>query len=113
MVVCSSSTEKMCTRIAITQWLEFPQGEFQVASGITLEHVGKGEWLILDLELNGGKNEIEAEVFRVSNSNPLGNPDDFLAALMKERRLAPDDLKELKGTLPERWPEHPTHERIL
>ncbi len=91
------------------QWLEFPQGEFQVAPGITLEHVGKGEWLILDLELNGGKNEIEAEVFRVSNSNPLGNLDDFLAALMKERRLAPDDLKELKGTLPERWPEHPTH----
>ena len=29
---------------------------------------------------------------------------------MKERRLAPGDLKELKGTLPARWPEHPTHE---
>ena len=93
------------------EWLEFPEGEFEVSPGITLEHVGKGEWLILDIPLNGGgRNEIEAEVFRVSNSNPLGNPDDFLVALMKERRLAPEDLKELKGTLPERWPEHPTHE---
>ena len=87
------------------EWLEFPEGEFEVSPGITLEHVGKGEWLILDIPLNGGgRNEIEAEVFRVSNSNPLGNPDDFLVALMKERRLAPEDLKELKGTLPERWP---------
>ena len=93
------------------QWLEFPQGEFEVSPGITLEHVGKGEWLILDMPLNGGgRDEIEAEVFRVSNSNPLGNPDDFLVALMKERRLAPEDLEELKGTLPARWPEHPTHE---
>ena len=91
------------------EWLEFPEGEFEVSPGITLEHVGKGEWLILDVPLNG-KDEIEAEVFRVSNSNPLGNPDDFLVALMKERRLAPEDLKELKGTLPERWPEHPSHD---
>jgi len=93
------------------QWLEFPQGEFEVSPGITLEHVGKGEWLILDIPLNGGgRDEIHAEVFRVSNSNPLGNPDDFLATLMKERRLAPEDLEELKGTLPARWPEHPSNE---
>jgi hypothetical protein len=93
------------------QWLEFPQGEFEVAPGITLEHVGTGEWLILDKPLNGGgRGEIHAEVFRVSNSNPLGNPDDFLVTLMKERRLAPEDLEELKGTLPARWPEHPSNE---
>ncbi len=93
------------------QWLEFPQGEFEVSPGITLEHVGKGEWLILDMPLNGGgRGEIHAEVFRVSNSNPLGNPDDFLVTLMKERRLAPEDLEELKGTLPARWPEHPSNE---
>jgi hypothetical protein len=29
---------------------------------------------------------------------------------MKERRLAPEDLEELKGTLPARWPEHPSNE---
>ena len=91
------------------QWLEFPQGEFEVSPGITLEHVGKGEWLILDMPLNGGgRDEIHAEVFRVSNSNPPGNPDDFLATLMKERRLAPKDLEGFKGTLPTRWPGHPT-----
>ena len=95
----------------IGQWLEFPEGEFEVSPGITLEHVGKGEWLILETPLNGGgRDEIEAEVFRVSNSNPLGNPDDFLVTLMKERRLAPEDLEELKGTLPRKWPEHPTVE---
>jgi len=92
------------------QWLEFPQGEFEVSPGITLEHVGKAEWLILEVPLNGGKHEVEAEVFKVSNSNPLGNPDDFLMTLMKERRLAPEDLEELKGTLPARWPEHPSNE---
>ena len=96
---------------SLGQWLEFPEGEFEVSPGITLEHVGKGEWLILETPLNGGgRDEIEAEVFRVSNSNPLGNPDDFLVTLMKERRLAPEDLQALKGTLPDRWPEHPSVE---
>ena len=83
------------------QWLQFPEGEFEVSPGITLEHVGKGEWLILEQPLNGGGiEEIEAEVFRVSNSNPLGNPDDFLVALMKERRLAPEAVSYTHLTLP-------------
>ena len=93
------------------QWLEFPPGDFEVSPGITLQHIGRAEWLILNLPLyHSGRGEVFAEVFRVSNSNPLGNPDDFLVTLMKERRLAPEDLEELKGTLPARWPEHPSNE---
>lgn len=89
------------------QWFNFPEdGEFDVADGISLQHIGKGVWPILGLEMPHGT-IIEAEILRVNNSNQLGGTDDFLASLMVERRMDVASLKMMKNNVPQRWVEHP------
>lgn len=90
-----------------SQWFDFPEdGAFTVADGISLQHIGKGEWPILSLEMSWAK-EIAAEVFSVNNSNQLGNADDFLATLMVERRMDIASLEMMKRRIPQRWSSHP------
>ena len=90
-----------------SQWFDFPEdGAFTVADGISLQHIGKGEWPILSLEMSWAK-EIAAEVFSVNNSNQLGNADDFLATLMVERRMDIASLEMMKRRIPQRWNSHP------
>jgi len=92
---------------ACPQWFDFPdEDSFEVAEGINLQHLGKGEWPILGLEITPNHREITAEIFKVNNSRKLGEADDFLATLMAERRMNVTDLESMKNRVPQRWSGH-------
>jgi len=102
IIILDKKHQKNCP-----QWFNFPDdGEFNVSDGISLQHIGNGEWPILRLEMPHSK-EIEVEVFTVSNSNQLGEADDFLATLMVERRMDAASLQMMKRRKPLRWSSHP------
>ena len=102
IIILDKKHQKACP-----QWFDFPDGgEFDVSDGISLQHIGMGDWPILSLRMpNGGG--IAAEVFRVSNSNQLGCADDFLATLMVERRMDVASLEMMMRRIPQRWSSHP------
>lgn len=87
----------------ISKWFDFPELLASTTHGVTLEHIGRGEWLILTLPDN---REVTAEIFKVSHSKPQTGVTEFLASLMMERRLTAEQLKKIKYKLPARWPGH-------
>jgi hypothetical protein len=70
--------------------------------------MGKAEWFIIPkgVELfHSGNQDVQAVIYRVRNKNKFPDCFDFLASLMKERRLTIDELGNINH-LPPRWPFH-------
>ena len=91
-----------------SQDLSLPQGLIKINEDISWEYMGKAEWFIIpkgvDL-FHSGNQDIEAVIYKVKNKNKFPDCFDFLATLMKERRLTIDELGNIKH-LPPRWPFH-------
>ena len=70
--------------------------------------MGKAEWFIIpkgvDL-FHTGNQDVQAVIYKVRNKNKFPDCFDFLASLMKERRLTINELGNIKH-LPPRWPFH-------
>ena len=70
--------------------------------------MGKAEWFIIpkgvDL-FHTGNQDVQAVIYKVRNKNKFPDCFDFLASLMKERRLTMNELGNIKH-LPPRWPFH-------
>jgi len=91
----------------VPEWFTYSQLILSTKKDVCIEHIGRGEWPIPFIDLKG-VGEIEAEIFRVKNLNDEKiDVNDFLASLIHERRLKPNDLMKIKNTLPARWPGHP------
>ena len=91
-----------------SQVLSFPQGLIEINENISWEYMGKAEWFIIpkgvDL-FHTGNQDVQAVIYKVRNKNKFPDCFDFLASLMKERRLSVDELESIK-VLPPRWPFH-------
>ena len=91
-----------------SQGLSLPQGLIEVNEDISWEYMGKAEWFIIpkgvDL-FHTGNQDVQAVIYKVKNKNKFPDCFDFLASLMKERRLSIDELENIKH-LPPRWPFH-------
>ena len=90
----------------VPSWFTYSNLLLSTSNDVCIEHIGRGEWLIPYVDLPHTRDVI-AEVFRVSNNTEQTGVNDFLASLMMERRLNPEELKEIKYKLPPRWPGHP------
>ena len=91
----------------VPEWFAYSQIILSTKKDVCVEHIGRGEWPIPYLDIDGVR-EVQAEVFRVKNlGNEKVDVNDFLASLIHERRLTPKDLKKKTKKLPERWPGHP------
>ena len=91
-----------------SQVLSLPQGLIEINENISWEYMGKAEWFIIpkgvDL-FHTGNQDVQAVIYKVKNKNKFPDCFDFLASLMKERRLSIDELESIKH-LPPRWPFH-------
>ena len=88
----------------VPEWFAYSQIILSTKKDVCVEHIGRGEWPIPYLDIDGVR-EVQAEVFRVKNlGNEKVDVNDFLASLIHERRLTPKDLKKKTKKLPERWP---------
>ena len=91
---------------AVPLWFEYPNLLLSTSDGVCVEHIGRGEWPIPFVDLPNTR-EVTAEIFKVSNKSKQEGLDEFLASLMMERRLRPEELEKIKYKLPPRWPGHP------
>ena len=91
-----------------SQDLSLPKGLIEINEDISWEYMGKAEWFIVpkgvDLFHNGNQ-DVQAVIYKVRNKNKFPDCFDFLASLMKERRLTMNELGNIKH-LPPRWPFH-------
>ncbi|MEC7272923.1 MAG: hypothetical protein VXV85_04700 [Candidatus Thermoplasmatota archaeon] len=91
-----------------SQDISLPKGEIEINEDISWEYMGKAEWFIIpkgvDL-FNTGNQDVQAVIYKVRNKNQFPDCFDFLASLMKERRLTINELGNIKH-LPPRWPFH-------
>ena len=91
-----------------SQDLSLPKGLIEINEDISWEYMGKAEWFIVpkgvDL-FHTGNQDVQAVIYKVRNKNKFPECFDFLASLMKERRLSIDELENIKH-LPPRWPFH-------
>ena len=91
-----------------SQDIRLPKELIEINEGISWEYMGKAEWFIIpkgvDL-LHSGNQDVQAVIYKVRNKNKFPDCFDFLASLMKERRLSIDELESIKH-LPPRWPFH-------
>jgi hypothetical protein len=86
-----------------------PVEEFQVDDNVMWEPLGKAEWFIIPegVELYSSENQdIVADLFRVSQKKEFPNCFDFLASLMKHRRMSVEELQGVIEKAPKRWPFH-------
>ncbi|MGB1633286.1 MAG: hypothetical protein ACPHEN_07915, partial [Candidatus Poseidoniaceae archaeon] len=85
-----------------------PKHDIEINEDISWEYMGKAEWFIIpkgvDL-FHTGNQDVQAVIYKVRNKNKFPDCFDFLASLMKERRLSIDELKSIKH-VPPRWPFH-------
>jgi len=88
--------------------ISLPKGLIEINEDVSWEYIGKAEWFIIpkgvDL-LHTGNQDVHAVIYKVRNKNEFPDCFDFLASMMKERRLSVDELKNIKH-LPPRWPFH-------
>ena len=88
--------------------ISLPRGMIEINENISWEYMGKAEWFIIpkgvDLAHNGNQ-DVQAVIYKVRNKSKFPDCFDFLASLMKERRLSIDELVSIKH-LPPRWPFH-------
>ena len=91
-----------------SQDTSLPKGLIEINEDISWEYMGKAEWFIIpkgvDL-FHSGNQDVQAVIYKVRNKNKFPGCFDFLASLMKERRLSIDELERIKH-LPPRWPFH-------
>ncbi len=87
-------------------WFAYSNLMQSSSNDVSIEHIGRGEWPIPYVDLPHTR-EIEADIFRVKNTIKQTGMNDFLASLIMERRLKPEELKKIKYKLPARWPGHP------
>ena len=91
-----------------SQDISLPKGLIEINEDISWEYMGKAEWFIIpkgvDL-FHTGNQDVQAVIYKVRNKNNFPDCFDFLASLMKERRLSIDELENIKH-LPPRWPFH-------
>ena len=91
-----------------SQDISLPKGLIEINEDISWEYMGKAEWFIIpkgvDL-FHTGNQDVQAVIYKVRNKNKFLDCFDFLASLMKERRLSIDELESIKH-LPPRWPFH-------
>ena len=91
-----------------SQDLCLPKGLIEISDAISWEYIGKAEWFIIpkgvDL-FHAGNQDVQAVIYKVRNNNKFPDCFDFLASLMKERRLTMNELGNIKH-LPPRWPFH-------
>lgn len=91
-----------------SQDISLPKGLIEINEDISWEYMGKAEWFIIpkgvDL-FHTGNQDVQAVIYKVRNKNKFPDCFDFLASLMKERRLSIDELESIKH-LPPRWPFH-------
>ena len=91
-----------------SQDTSLPKGLIEINEDISWEYMGKAEWFIIpkgvDL-FHTGNQDVQAVIYKVRNKNKFPNCFDFLASLMKERRLSIEELENIKH-LPPRWPFH-------
>ena len=88
--------------------ISLPRGMIEINEDISWEYMGKAEWFIIpkgvDL-FHTGNQDIQAVIYKVRNKSKFPDCFDFLASLMKERRLSIDELQKIKH-VPPRWPFH-------
>ena len=74
-----------------SQEISLPQGLIELSEDISWEYMGKAEWFIIpkgvDL-FHTGNQDVQAVIYKVRNKNKFPDCFDFLASLMKERRLS-------------------------
>ena len=91
-----------------SQDINLPKGLIEINGDISWEYMGKAEWFIIpkgvDL-FHSGNQDVQAVIYKVRNKNKFPDCFDFLASLMKERRLTMNELGGIKH-LPPRWPFH-------
>ena len=91
-----------------SQAINLSKGLIEINEDISWEYMGKAEWFIIpkgvDL-FHTGNQDVQAVIYKVRNKNKFPDCFDFLASLMKERRLSIDELESVKH-LPPRWPFH-------
>ena len=90
----------------IPEWFAYSNLLLSTKHEVCIEHIGRGDWPIPYVDLSHAR-EVEAEVFKVTHSFEQTGVNEFLASLMMERRLTPEDLTRIKYRLPARWPGHP------
>ena len=92
----------------VSQDINLPKGLIEINEDISWEYMGKAEWFIIpkgvDL-FHTGNQDVQAVIYKVRNKNKFPDCFDFLASLMKERRLTINELGNIKH-LPPRWPFH-------
>ena len=91
-----------------SQDLSLPQGLIKINQDISWEYMGKAEWFIISKGVDlchTGNQDVQAVIYKVRNKNKFPDCFDFLASLMKERRLSINELESIKH-LPPRWPFH-------
>jgi len=85
-----------------------PKNDIEINEDISWEYMGKAEWFIIpkgvDL-FHTGNQDAQAVIYKVRNKNKFPDCFDFLASLMKERRLSIEELENINH-LPPRWPFH-------
>ena len=88
--------------------ISLPKGLIEVDENTSWEYMGKAEWFIIpegvDL-FHTGNQDIQAVIYKVRKKSKFPNCFDFLASLMKERRLSIGELQNIKHVTP-RWPFH-------
>ena len=91
-----------------SQAINLSKGLIEINEDISWEYMGKAEWFIIpkgvDL-FHTGNQDVQAVIYKVRNNNKFPDCFEFLASLMKERRLSIDELENIKH-LPPRWPFH-------
>jgi len=91
-----------------SQDIRLPKELIEINEDISWEYMGKAEWFIIpkgvDL-FHSGNQDVQAVIYKVRNKNKFPDCFDFLASLMKERRLSINELESIKH-LPPRWPFH-------
>ena len=91
-----------------SQDLSLPRGLIEVNEDISWEYMGKAEWFIIpkgvDL-FHTGNQDVQAVIYKVKNKKKFPDCFEFLASLMKERRLTINELGNI-NYLPPRWPFH-------
>ena len=96
----------------VPSWFAYSNLLLSSTNDVCIEHIGRGEWPIPYVDLPYTR-EIVADVFRVKNTIEQTGMNDFLASLIMERRLKPEELKKIKYKLPPRWPGHPDRDNWM
>ena len=85
-----------------------PKHDIEINKDVSWEYMGKAEWFIIPKGIDlfhAGNQDVQAVIYKVRNKNKFPDCFDFLASLMKERRLSVDELNSIEH-LPPRWPFH-------